>query len=111
GEPAPGDIIDAFAANGEFLGRGYYNPHSQIIIRLMTRSAEEIDHAFFIGRIGQARAWRERLMPEATSYRLIYSEGDLLPGLIVDRYEDVLVVQFLTLGMDVRRDMIVQALV
>lgn len=49
-------------------------------------------------------------MPEATAFRLVYSEGDLLPGLIVDRYEDVLVAQFLTLGMDVRRDMIVQAL-
>lgn len=111
GEPAPGDIVDVFAANGEFLGRGYYNPHSQIVIRLLTRTAEEVDHAFFVDRIVRARAWRERLMPDATSFRLIYSEGDLLPGLIVDRYEDVLVVQFLTLGMDVRRDVIVQALV
>lgn len=111
GDPAPGDIVDVYAAGGEFLGRGYYNPQSQIAIRLLTRGAESIDYAFFAERIRQARAWRTRLMPDATSFRLIFSEGDLLPGLIVDRYEDVLVVQFLTLGMDARRDVIVQALV
>lgn len=111
GEPSPGDIVDVFAADGEFLGRGYYNPHSQIAIRLLTRVKEPVDRSFFLRRIQRARAWRARVMPDATSYRLIYSEGDLLPGLIVDRYEDVLVVQFLTLGMDARREIIVEALV
>lgn len=111
GEPAPGDIVDVYTSRGDFLGRGYYNPHSQIVIRLLTRSEETIDDAFFLKRIQQAREWRARMMPDATSYRLVFSEGDRLPGLIVDRYEDVLVVQFLTLGMDVRREMIVRALV
>jgi len=111
GELSPGDIVDVRAANGEWLGRGYYNPHSQIVIRLLSRTSEAIDDAFFANRIMEARRWRERFLPGATSYRLIYSEGDLLPGLIVDRYEDVLVVQFLTLGMDVRRDQIVRILV
>lgn len=110
GEPAPGDLVDVYAANGDFLGRGYYNPHSQICIRLLTRAAENIDEAFFVERVRRARDWRRRLMPDATSFRLIYSEGDFLPGLIVDRYEDVLVVQFLTLGMDVRRELIVRVL-
>ncbi|MFO7312524.1 MAG: class I SAM-dependent rRNA methyltransferase, partial [Bacillota bacterium] len=110
GEPSPGDVVDVRAANGEWLGRGYYNPHSQIVIRLLTRTDEAIDDAFFAERIRRARAWRARFMPGATSYRLVYSEGDLLPGLIVDRYEDVLVVQFLTLGIDVRRDQIVRIL-
>src|SRR5690606_12205981 len=110
GEPAPGDIIDVYSAGGQFLGRGYYNPHSQICIRLLTRVDEPIDYAFFVERIRRARAWRRRFLPDATSFRLVYSEGDFLPGLIVDRYEDVLVVQFLTLGMDVRRELVVAAL-
>jgi len=110
GEPSPGDIVDVCAANGEWLGRGYYNPHSQIVIRLLSRSDEPIDDAFFAERIRRAREWRARFMPGATSYRLVYSEGDRLPGLIVDKYEDVLVVQFLTLGMDVRREQIVRVL-
>jgi len=110
GEAAPGDVVDVRSAAGDFLGRGYYNPRSQIVIRLLTRRDERIDYDFFVERLRRARTWRERWMPEATSFRLVYSEGDLLPGLIVDRYEDVLVAQFLTLGMDVRRDMIVQAL-
>ncbi len=111
GSPAPGDVVDVRAAGGEFLGRGYYNPQSRIAIRLLTRSGETIDDAFFAQRVRQARAWRQRFLPGATSFRLIYSEGDMLPGLIVDRYEDVLVVQFLTLGMDVRRKAIVEILV
>ena len=111
GDPAPGDIVDVRAASGEFLGRGYYNPHSQIAIRLLTRDDRPVDESFFAERIEGARALRARFLPGATSYRLVYSEGDLFPGLIVDRYEDVLVVQFLTLGVDVRREAIVRALV
>lgn len=111
GDPAPGDLVDVRSASGEFLGRGYYNPHSQIAIRLLTRDPRPIDKSFFAERIEQARALRARLLPGATSYRLIYSEGDLLPGLIADRYEDVLVVQLLTLGMEVRRELILEALV
>lgn len=111
GEPAPGDIVDVYTSRGDFLGRGYYNPHSQIVIRLLTRDERPIDTSFFIDRIRQALAWRSRFLAGATSYRMVYSEGDLLPGLIIDCYEDVLVVQFLTLGMDVRRQSIVEALV
>lgn len=110
GNPAPGDIVDVVTSRGEFLGRGYFNPQSQIVIRLLTRADEAIDYDWFLARIRQARDWRARVMPGTTSYRLVFSEGDLLPGLIVDRYEDVLVVQLLTLGMDVRREMIVRAL-
>ena len=97
-------------SRGEFLGRGYFNPQSQIVIRLLTRADEASDFDWFLARSRQARDWRARVMPGTTSYRLVFSEGDLLPGLIVDHYEDVLVVQLLTLGMDVRREMIVRAL-
>ncbi len=63
GEPSPGDIVDVFAADGEFLGRGYYNPHSQIVIRLLTRVKEPVDRSFFLRRIQRARAWRARSCP------------------------------------------------
>lgn len=111
GDPAPGDLVDVHSAHGEWLGRGYYNPASQITIRLLTREERPVDRTFFAERIERARAWRQRFLPGATSYRLVYSEGDFLPGLIVDQYEDVLVAQFLTAGMEARRDEILAALV
>ena len=109
------DLVDVYSARGRFLGRGYYNPASTIAIRLLTRAEEPIDRDFFLRRFAAAAAWRTRFFPQEASYRLVYSEGDLLPGLIVDRYRDagfgdVLVVQFLTRGMDVRRDLILSAL-
>ncbi|MBO8142460.1 MAG: class I SAM-dependent rRNA methyltransferase [Firmicutes bacterium] len=110
GDPAPGGEIDVYSSRGDFLGRGYYNPRSQIAVRLLSREAGPIDKEFFAERIRQAQEYRARFVPQASSYRLIYSEGDWLPGLIADRYEDVLVVQLLTLGMDRRRDEIVRAM-
>jgi 23S rRNA (cytosine1962-C5)-methyltransferase len=107
---APGSLVDVYAHGGTFLGRGYINPHSLITVRLLSQRREDIDGAFFRARIEAALRRRERLYAGSQSYRLVYSEGDLLPGLIVDRYRDHLVVQTLTLGMALRTEPICEAL-
>jgi 23S rRNA (cytosine1962-C5)-methyltransferase len=106
----PGSLVDVYAHGGTFLGRGYINPRSLIAVRLLTHRREPIDTAFFQRRLEAAWQRRERLFPGQQSYRLVYSEGDLLPGLIVDRYQDHLVVQTLTLGMELRTERICEAL-
>lgn len=111
GEPRAGDIVDVVTASGRFVGRGYYNPASQIAIRLLTRQDEAVDRDFLARRLDEALALRERFYPRHEGVRLVFSEGDRLPGLIVDRYGDVLVVQFLTLGMDRLRSTWVELLV
>ncbi len=115
GEHAPGDIVEVLAADGAFLGRGFYNPNSQIVCRMLTWHDEPIDAAFLQRKI--ASAYRLRLdlfgtnAPSATNaYRVVNAEGDGLPGLIVDRYADYLVVQISTLGMSRFRNEIVVAL-
>jgi 23S rRNA (cytosine1962-C5)-methyltransferase len=106
GQPAPGDVVEVADVNGEWLGRGYYNARSQIVVRLLTWDRDEpVDADFWRRRLAEAALARGELLlePQTTAYRLVYAESDRLPGLIVDRYGDWLVVQFLTLGMDVRR--------
>jgi 23S rRNA (cytosine1962-C5)-methyltransferase len=110
GDFAPGDIVDVKDCYGKFLGRGYINPQSEIVVRVLTYEKEEVDRSFFRNRIEKAKAYRAWRMPDEHSYRAVFSEGDLMPGLIVDKYGDYLVVQFLTLGMDVRRDMLLDIL-
>ena len=95
-----GEIVDIFTWGQKFVGRGYYNRHSLIADRLLTYEKQAIGPDFFSSRIQQAIQYRKNLYPELDSYRLIYSEGDLLPGLIVDKYADYLSVQFQTLGME-----------
>jgi 23S rRNA (cytosine1962-C5)-methyltransferase len=109
-EVKSGDLVEVLDNRGRFLGCGYYSQASQIAVRLLTREREEIDTAFFRRRLQQALAYRQRVKPGATSYRLVYGEGDLLPGLVVDRFEDYLVVQFLTVGMEVNRELIIALL-
>jgi 23S rRNA (cytosine1962-C5)-methyltransferase len=111
GEPPNGSIVDVVDARGAYLGRGYVNRHSLIAVRLLSRGRDEIDAAFFKKRIERALAYRAELFPGARAYRLIASEGDFLPGLTVDRYDDVLVVQTTTLGMDQRIDTVRDVLV
>jgi 23S rRNA (cytosine1962-C5)-methyltransferase len=107
GHPADGDVVDCMSWQGAFLGRGYINSRSKIRVRIMTRhAAEAVDDALLRQRLVQALAYRQRLYPEATSLRLVHAEGDLLPGLTVDRYEDVLVMQCASLGMDRRQDVL-----
>ncbi|MCC7141269.1 MAG: class I SAM-dependent rRNA methyltransferase [Candidatus Eisenbacteria bacterium] len=98
---APGDLGDVISAEGAFLGRGTVQPESQILARILSFEDRPIDAALFRERLLRAAALRERVIdPGATdAYRLAHSEGDELPGLIIDRYGDVLSVQTLTAGM------------
>jgi len=97
----PGEIVDVTTSSGVFVGRGYLNPHTLIAVRMLTRRQEEINHNFIHGRISTAQELRLRLgMSPDDSYRAFFSEGDGLPGLIVDKYSDILVVQSLTAGID-----------
>jgi 23S rRNA (cytosine1962-C5)-methyltransferase len=95
----PGEIVDVLDYAGHFLGRGYINPHSLIAVRLLTRTQEDINVGFFIKRIAAARSLRT-LLGFGDSFRAVFSEGDHLPGLIVDKYAGTLVVQSSTAGID-----------
>ncbi len=113
GEPAPGDPVEVFAATGEWLARATYSPESAIRARVWTFDREErLDDAFCQRRVQNAVALRQRLhggeLPQAC--RLIHGEGDGLPGVIADRYQDVLVVQFLTWGAERLRVHLAEAL-
>jgi len=100
GDPAPGELVEVCDARGRFVGRGYINPRSQIAVRLLTWQDEAIDELFLRRRIQAAIDLRKRWVADAEAYRVVFGEADLLPGLIVDRYGEVLVVQFLTAGME-----------
>ncbi len=102
----PGSIVEVYDNKEAFLGTGYINPNSLIAVRLLTRQREEINADFFRKRIADALSYRKRFLPEGVSGRLVYSEGDFLPGLIVDRYSGCLVVQLLTAGMEHQRDIL-----
>ncbi|MED0675400.1 class I SAM-dependent rRNA methyltransferase [Aneurinibacillus thermoaerophilus] len=111
GEFTPGDIVEVVNHQGHFLGRGYINPESQMIVRLLTtKQEEEINQELFISRIRQAWSFRRRFLPDIRSCRVLYGEADFMPGLVVDKFEDVLVVQILSLGMEVRKEWILHAL-
>jgi|LakMenE18May11ns_1017448.scaffolds.fasta_scaffold9957686_12 23S rRNA (cytosine1962-C5)-methyltransferase len=108
-----GDLVQVCNSNGEFLAYGYYNEDSKIRVRLLEWNEQvEIDAAWWEDKIRKAYTLRkERVENENTNaYRLVFSEGDGLPGLIVDKYADYLSVQFLTAGTDVRKTMIVEIL-
>ena len=114
GDPEDGDIVTVRSARGAFLARGYLNRRSQIAVRLLSwDEMETIDDGFWEQRVASAVGRRQTLIaePQTTAYRLVYAEADLVPGLIVDRYGDFLVVQCLTLGIAQRREQIVGALV
>ncbi|WP_442603691.1 class I SAM-dependent rRNA methyltransferase [Paenibacillus sp. KN14-4R] len=112
GEPVPGSIVTVRNHVGMFLAAGYYNPKSQITVRIMSyEELEDTSVEFFAERFRRCQDHRARFVPGADACRLVYGEADFLPGLIVDRFGDILVVQILTLGMDTRREQIVQALV
>ena len=109
GEFENGDVVDVVSWRGTFLGKAFYNPQSQITLRMLTMEDEPIDEAFFARRIRQAWEYR-KLLCDPMSCRLIYSESDFLPGLIVDKFEDVLVMQSLCLGIDKWKPTIVRLL-
>ena len=110
GNPEPGSVIAVKDGKDRMLGSAIYNPKSQIIARRFSRQRQDLDADFFQRRITQAVKYREKRGVSATAARLVWSESDGLPGLIVDRYGDHLVVQTLTLAMDMRLDLITAAL-
>lgn len=104
-------VADVVDYQGRWLARGLYNPKSQIRVRLLTWEKEAIDTAFFARRIAAAAGLRTRLVsPSTNAYRVINGEGDLLPGVIVDRYADYLVCQFFTAGIDALKPVFIEAL-
>lgn len=113
GPATPGDVVLLENHRGKPLGLGYYNPLSFIAVRFLTPDPEEtVDTAFFARRIERALEIRQRLFKDGATdaFRVVFAEADFLPGLIVDRFGALLVVQFLTLGMEKRRHEILEAL-
>lgn len=108
GNPPDGSIVAVCAGSGAFIGRGYINRASQITVRILSWKDEPVDDEWLARRLQDAFRYRDLVAPGIHSCRLVHSEGDGLPGLIVDRYEDCLVFQFLTLGMELRKDTIVR---
>lgn len=105
-----GDVVQVKDHRQRFIGVGFYNSRSKIAVRLLDRERTDFDAAFFRERIAAALALRRRYLPDATSFRVINAESDFMSGLIVDKYEDVLVLQTSSLGMDKRKHLVVKAL-
>jgi len=105
-----GDLVQVKDHRQRFLGVGFFNSRSKIHVRMLDPERVTVDEAFFEQRIRAALAVRRKHLAEATSFRVINAESDFLSGLIVDKYEDVLVLQTSALGMDRRKPMIVAAL-
>jgi len=108
-DAVPGEPVEVRDFSGGFIGRGYINPRSLIAVRILSREQKDLDAAFFAAKITEARDLRVRI-GFGNSFRAVFSEGDGLPGLIVDKYADTLVVQSLTAGIDGMLDMILTAL-
>ena len=110
GEAQPGDTVRVVDPRGRAMGLAHYSSVSQITLRMLSNSIEPVDKTFFMRRLTAAIAHRERVVENSSAYRLVYSEGDLLPGLMVDRYGPYVVMQTLDQGMDRARDVIAQCL-
>ena len=109
GPVTAGDIVEVYYGDEQFAGRGYINPASQIIVRLLTRKKEDINADFFLLKIKEAWAYRQK-MGYTENCRLIFGEADGLPALIIDKFNDYFVIQTLALGMDMWKPAIVDAL-
>ncbi|GAA5188457.1 class I SAM-dependent methyltransferase [Ferrimonas gelatinilytica] len=113
GKPGLGETVEVLASDGRWLGRGAYSPHSQIRVRIWTFDPDEIiDEAFFSRKLARAQAGREDLIERdgLTGYRLVAGESDGLPGITIDRFEDVLVCQLLSAGAEAQREALVAAI-
>lgn len=110
GSAEPGSAVKVVDHAGRLLGMAHFSSASQIALRMLSPQVEEIGRGFFFRRIQAAAAHRARVVRDSDAYRLVYGEADLLPGLIVDRYGDYLVIQTLDQGMDKARDIILDCL-
>jgi 23S rRNA (cytosine1962-C5)-methyltransferase len=110
GEVADGGLVEVADERGAFLGVAYFNRHSLIVARMLTRGRDAIDAAFFAKRFERAKRLRDECYPDEPAVRLVYGESDQLPGLVIDRYGDWLAVQVLTLGIEARLEMVREAI-
>lgn len=110
GKDKQGSVAEIKAFDGRYVGKGFINHHSKIIVRILTTKSEEINKDFFAEKIKIADEGRRELGYN-DNYRVVFGESDNLPGLIVDKYGDKLSVQFLSLGMEVIKNDIVDILV
>ena len=106
----PGDVVDIRNSKGRFLAKAFYNPNSQIALRIMSYQDEPIDRDFIFRRVHEAVEYR-RSFADLKSCRLIFAESDRLPAMIVDAFADVLVLQCLALGMERFKQHVVDALI
>ena len=109
GNPGPGDTVQVLDRK-RLLGSGIYNPHSLIRVRLYSEQNEELDTAFLRRRIEAALQYRKMALPGENDFRLMFSESDRVPGLVIDKYGNHFVVQTYALGLDMRHDLVVAAL-
>jgi 23S rRNA (cytosine1962-C5)-methyltransferase len=108
-DAAGGSVVTVKDERGNFIGQALFSDASQIALRFLTQSTEQIDSDWWRQRLAEADA-RRNIPADTNAYRVIYSEGDLLPSLIVDRYDDVLVLQTLSQGTDALKSMLVELL-
>ena len=105
-----GDVLPVFDRKGDFLGRAFYNPRSEISLRVATREDEAVDESWFFARIERAIAYRFSLGIDADAYRLLHAEADGVPGLVADRYGDNVVLQVGSAAVERRLGWVVSAL-
>ena len=110
GKDKNGSLATVYSFDGKYIGKGYINHLSKILVRVFIRDNSEDTKDFYLERIKTANNYRKDLGYD-NCYRMIFSEADNLPGLVVDKYDNILCVQFSSLGMDKRRDLIVECLV
>lgn len=106
-----GSIARVVDHRGRFIARAHYGKESEITLRLISKDDVEIDREFWLARLRAAANWRDRVVSDTNAYRLVHAEGDLLPGLIIDRYDDCFVLQTLTRGMDALKTLWIELLV
>src|SRR6266404_4176129 len=110
GNPADGDVISLKDGRDRLIGSAIYNSKSQIVARRFSRQRQDLDLDFFKRRIAQASEYRDRRNVDPKLRRIVWSESDGLPGVVIDRYEDYFVLQTLTLAMDLRKTLIIAAI-
>ncbi|MEO8445869.1 MAG: class I SAM-dependent rRNA methyltransferase [bacterium] len=106
-----GEVVELYNSNQKFLGKGFYNKNSLIAYRHLTDKDEEIDKAFFFKRLSLANSLRKKAYPSRDVYRLVNSESDFLPGLIIDKFENKFSVQVFSYGMNERLEIIKEILI
>ena len=107
----PGAIVRVADPNGNFVGQALYSDRSEITLRLLTQTDEVIDREWWRRRLREASARRDHIRPHANAFRLVYSEGDLLPSLIIDVYDQVMVLQTLSQGTEAQKAELVELLI